>query len=110
MHSSNVRWADVETRLSTATGNLLITLTQAEELYLELLEVYNYAGSSDQLMADLLFKEVWEGRGDTQASADEVSKVTDVRNAILALHDLYLALDNNALTAEDRATALRRMS
>jgi hypothetical protein len=107
-----MRWQNAAGFVATAAANTLNALNSAEEIYQELLEIYNYSGATDQLMADLLFADVIaaEARNPAVATVEEVAKVTDVRLAIQALHDLHLALDNNALTADDRGTKLRRMS
>ena len=119
-HSSETRWQEASGSIAGVAAQTLAALLNAEEVYQELLEVYQYSGSSDQLMADLLFKNAWSVREsdpegapgvfDTQANADEVAKVADLKGAITALHELYGALTNQVTATEDRATALRRMS
>ena len=47
---------------------------------------------------------------DTQANAIEVEKTQAAIDATVALHELYQAMTNVAVTQADRAAALRRMS
>lgn len=47
---------------------------------------------------------------DTQANADELAKAQAAFDAITALHELYLAADNQTVAAEDRLAQLRRMT
>jgi hypothetical protein len=105
-HSSEVRWDQAVQQVGDAAFGLLTSLQASEAIYQELLEVYNYAGGTDQLAANLLFN----GDVTVVAVASDVSKLTDLKSAIQAMHDLWLALDNTALVAEDRGSALRRVS
>ena len=67
-----------------------------------------------------MFFEVWSTREsdpignpgvlDTEANAAEVSKATDLINAVTAMHELYDAANNVAVAQEDRFAQLRRMS
>jgi hypothetical protein len=50
------------------------------------------------------------GVSDTTANADELAKAQALFDAITALHELYLAADNNAVATEDRLAQLRRMT
>ncbi len=119
-HSSELRWAGASAMVSQAALNTLQTLNSSEEIYQELLEVFNFVGGTDQLLADQFFFEIWSGREsdpdgnpgvlDTQANAAEVSLVADLKTAIVALHELYLSLTNGVVVQADRATDLRRMS
>lgn len=201
-HSSEMRWAQASGQVSRAAETILNELTSAESVYQDLLEVYNYSGGNDQVMADLLFTDdianrlvpgtqavitvdvtagvvsnpivteagsgyangtgltltlvstagggngaaeltydvvngsitnvvvsnggatYTDGTGvdvsdvpapvvqvpDTVANAAEVAKITDLRLAITALHELYGAMTNVVTPTEDRATPLRRMS
>lgn len=47
---------------------------------------------------------------ETEANAEELAKAQDLFDAITALNELYGAADNQATTAEDRFSQLRRMS
>lgn len=128
-HTSEKRWRRNQTdssgqgisdETSEMAANVVNTLLRAEQLYLEMLELYQYVGSTAQLLADQLFREDWVNREsdpignpgvyDTQANAIEVAKTTDLINAITAAHELYQAANNVAVTQEDRLAQLRRMS
>ena len=110
-HSSEMRWELAQSLVSAAAEAVLSNLNEAEQIYLDLLEIYPYTGNSHQLMADLLFADVIaaEQRAPAEANAFEVAKVTDLKNCIQALHQLHQALNNEVTTQADRATVLRRM-
>lgn len=111
-HSSELRWEAAQQIIATAAYSVLQGLNNAEEAYQELFEVYQYAGGTDQLMADQLFQDINGALEPPVAVAtpEQVALVTDLRQAIQALHDLYLAANNTAVATEDRAALLRRMS
>ena len=50
------------------------------------------------------------GVSDTAANAEEVAKAQAAFDAITALHELYLAADNNVVAQEDRLGQIRRMT
>lgn len=101
-HSSELRWQGAADAVASQANQILKALVDAEQTYQDLLEAYTYAGSTDQLFADLLV--------DGTATTEEVAKATDLRLAIQAMHDLYLAADNTTVPVEDRLTKLRRMA
>ena len=119
-HSSEKRWRNnmnpdsgvgVSELVSNSSETVLRSLEEAEALYQELLELFQYAGGTAQLLADQLFYEDWSVReGDTQANTVEVEKTQAAIDATTALHELYQAMTNVAVAQEDRAAALRRMS
>jgi len=128
-HTSEKRWRSNQTNdsgtgvsilVSTAAETVISALSQAEIQYQDLLELYAYAGGTAQLLADQLFYENWSVREadpignpgvlDTQANAAEVSKATDLIDAVTAMHELYQAANNVAVVQEDRFAQLRRMS
>ena len=111
-HSSETRWSEASTKIAEAAYSVLQGLDNAENVYAELLEVYDYAGGTDQLCADLLFKDENAAADPpvATATAEQVAKVADLREAITALHQLYLALNSGTVAAADRAALLRRMS
>lgn len=102
-HSSEMRWAEAAQKVANAASLTIDSLNIAENSYQELLEVYNYAGGTDQTMADMLFEV-------PTADAGQVAMVADLRLCITALHELYQALNNVTITQADRAALLRRMS
>lgn len=138
-HSSEKRWRNNQTQdsgvgvselVSTAAETVLSGLLSAEQLYQDLLEVFQQAntpgvGSPDlsgtaQGLANQLFYEDWSVREsdpignpgvlDTQANADEVAKAQDLINAVTAMHELYQCASNVSVAQEDRLAQLRRMS
>ena len=128
-HTSEKRWRRNQTPTSgqgisdqTAemAANVVATLLSAEQLYLEMLELYQFAGSTTQGLADQLFYEDWVNREsdpvgnpgilDTEANATELAMTQDLVDAITAAHELYQAANNQAVSQEDRLAQLRRMS
>lgn len=101
-HSSEMVWSDAAGRVALAAQQTMAALQAAEEVYQDLLEVYNYTGATDQDMANQLFEV-------TAAPAEQIAKVTDLRLAITALHELYQAMTNVAISQADRTAPLRRM-
>jgi hypothetical protein len=128
-HTSEKRWRRNQTpesgqgisdQTQQMATSVVSTLLAAEQLYLEMLELYQYCGSTTQGLADQLFLEDWSDREsdpignpgvlDTQANAAELAKAQDVVDAITAAHELYQAADNQTVAQEDRLAQLRRMS
>jgi hypothetical protein len=116
-HTLEKRWEDIGTEVSNLSRQMLAILIEGEEQYQRMVEVYTYAGGTDQGLADLLFKDRWsirdsndDGTLDTQANADEVTMAGDARLAMVAMHELYLAVTGGTVAAEDRATPMRRMA
>jgi len=128
-HTSEKRWRRNQTptsgqgisdQTSAMASSVVSVLLQAEQLYLEMLELYQYVGSTPQGLADQLFYEDWVNREsdpignpgvlDTQANALELVMTTDLIAAITSSHELYQAANNVVVTQEDRLAQLRRMS
>ncbi len=127
-HSSERRWEKnlagdigVSVRVRDAARNLVFYVNEAEEAYQEMLELFQFAGASDQDLANQLFREQWTGRGadpraspvvpgETEANAVEVNQVADVRATLQAMHQLYLAMNGEPIATSDRVPALRRMT
>jgi hypothetical protein len=128
-HTSEKRWRRNQTNdsgegisnlLQSASENVITALTNAETLYKELLELYQYCGGTAQGLADQLFYEDWSVREsdpignpgvfDTQANALEVEKAQAAIDAATAMHELYQAADNQVVTQADRFAEMRRMS
>ena len=128
-HTSEKRWyrnmnpngnESVADRVQSIALNLLGALNDGEEGYQEMQEMMAFAGGTPQLLADQLFKEVWENREsdpqgapgvfDTQANAAELAMVNDAIAAVTSIHELYQALTNQVVAQEDRLADLRRMS
>ena len=135
-HTSEKRWRNNQTNdsgtgvsilVSAQAGVVLNTLQEAEVMYQDLLELYNLAGTGSpdlsgtaQGLANQLFFEDWISREsdpignpgvlDTEANSDEVAKVTDLIDAVTAMHQLYQAANNVSVSQADRFADLRRMS
>lgn len=99
----------VQNQISNVARSARDALIQGEEAYQQLVELYTYAGSTVQGLADQLFKEDWETRSEMQANAAEVAIAQDAFDAMTALHELYQAATNQTVAAEDRLAQLRRM-
>ena len=119
LHTSEWRWdsdvvnqgdAGVHRLVSGLSGSVKSGLITGEDAYQELLELHAFAGGTTQLLADQLFKEVIEARSETVANAEEVAKTQDSIDAMLAIHEVYEALTNVAVSQSDRMAPLRRMS
>ncbi len=126
-HTSEKRWdsnvfgdSGIGVLVRDASVSAVDKLTAAENLYQDLVELWDFAGGTDQGVADQLFFEIWSvrvsdpignpGVVDIQANSVEVDMVKDAKAAALAFHELYLALTNVAVTTKDRVTTLRRMT
>ena len=108
-HSSEKRWHDASSEASQVANDIVTTLNSGEEKYLQLLEVFTFAGATDAGLAALLFKEHISARADTGPTADEIVMATDLKNAMIAVHELWQAANNVAVAAAQRAQTLRRM-
>lgn len=128
-HTSEKRWRSnqnatsgmgISDRTSQMAVSVVDVLLQAEQLYLEMLELYQYVGNTNQNLADQLFYEDWINREsdpignpgvrDTQANAAELAMATDLVAAITASHEIYQAANNVIVAQGDRLAQLRRMS
>jgi len=106
-HSSEQTWGVFSNKVAGVADSVLSALLNAEENYQDMLETYTWAGSTDTRFANLLFA----GDPDlTTATAEEISKATDLKDAMTAVHQLYQAMTNVPVTTSDRAAKLRRMS
>ena len=123
-HTSEKRWREtrdpvtgqiyegISERAAAIARDLVTTLTLVEEGYQELLEIYQYAGNTDQGLAELLFKEdiALRESPNNVVSAEEIAKCADLIAAMQAAHQLYQCGTNVAVTQSDRFALLRRMS
>jgi hypothetical protein len=128
-HTSEKRWRSNQTQDSGqgvsetvmgAAQQMTHALDLTNEVYTELLELYQYCGSTAQGLADQLFYEDWSVREsdpignpgvlDTQANALEVEKAQAAIDAMTAMNEIYQAANNVAVTQSDRMPAIRRMS
>jgi hypothetical protein len=99
MHSSETRWAQAANDVATVAAELVYTINRAEEKYQELLEVYGYAGGTTTGFAELLFYGTMDASN--TPTTEEVNKATDLRDAMVAAHNVTTTVD---------LAALRRMS
>jgi len=100
-HSKNLTWILVERIIEQHSKSVSQNIILAEESYQDLLEARAANGGTDQLFANVLF-------GGT-ATAAQVAMLTDAKNAMIALHQLYQAMTNINVAASDRIASLRRM-
>lgn len=129
-HTSEKRWrrnqnsvfgnAGVSELVQQLCQNMIAALDASKTAFLEMQELFNFAGGTVQTLANQLFKEDWETRVsdpegapgvfDIQANAQELGKAQDLFDAVTALNDLHGAASNQVTTTEDRFAQLRRMS
>jgi len=116
-HTSEKRWEKnnigdrgISSLVKESAMNVQSALGLAEETYQELLELWQFAGGTDQLVADQLFAVAIANRSETTANAVEVAMVADAKAAMLAAHEVYGALTNVVTIQADRVAPLRRMS
>jgi hypothetical protein len=108
-HSSQKRWPDINDQVSGVSEKLLNTLNEANETFLQLLEVWEYSGGTDASFANLLFKDEISERDPPVHTAEELAKVIDAKEALVAARELYLAATNQTITVANRLQKLRRM-
>jgi hypothetical protein len=97
---------------------MIETLNRGEETYLQLFEVWDYAGGTADAFARLLFREEIAARSNPNAeppvvgapTAEELAQATDAAEAALVLHEMWQAANNVAVITADRAQKLRRMA
>ena len=106
-HTRFIQWSDIATPVAGYAGGIKKQLIEAEELYQELLELWNFAGGTTQSVADQLFEET-NGIGNP-ATPEQVAMVGDLQAAALALHQLYQAMTNVTVAQADRAALFRRI-
>ncbi len=122
-HTSEKRWdknkfgdVGVGEAVKDAATQMLFAMNMSEEIYQDLLELWAFAGGTDQLVADQIFSDIWSvretipGIPDTEANAVEVAQVGDAKATMLALHQLFEAMTNVAVLTSDRIAILRRMT
>jgi hypothetical protein len=128
-HTSEKRWRTGQTQdsgqgvsetVQGAAEQMTHALDLVNDVYTELLELYQYAGGTAQGLADQLFYEDWSVREsdpignpgvlDTQANALEVEKAQAAIDAMTAMYEIYQAANNVAVTQADRMPDIRRMS
>jgi len=118
-HTSEKRWyrnqnpngnEGVADRVQAMSKNVVLALLEGEEAYQEMLELFDFAGGTTQLVADQLFLERWTERAEANANAEELAMTTDMAAAITSIHELYEAMTNVVVVQEDRIADLRRMS
>jgi len=94
-HTSEITWPNASAAVAVVSSQLIEAHNFAEEKYQELIEAHAFSGGSDLTFAELLF---YGTIGATNVpTAEEISKAGDLRLAMVAAHDTYLALDFSAL-------------
>ena len=107
VHSSEETWAVTSDKVADIVNKVLSAIIDGEELYNDLLRTRTWSGGTDTTWANLM----WHGDKDASlATADEIQYTTDLKDAMIAVHNLYEALDNTAITTKDRFSELRLMS
>jgi len=101
-HTSEKRWEDINHSIGNISGEMLEVLMKGEETYQQLLELWAFAGGTDQAVADLLFN--------TTADATQVIMVSDAKAALTSIHELWQAANNVVVSQENRSDKLRRMT
>jgi hypothetical protein len=109
-HTSETRWAKVNQLVGDAAMQTLEILARNRELFLQLLEAYEFAGNTDAAFASLLFKEEIALRDPPVPTAEETQMALDAKDAAIVLLQLWECANNVDLPAEDRAKKLRRMT
>jgi len=107
-HSSEKRWEDISSIVHNRSKTLLDVIMDGEEEYEDLLEVFQFAGGTNQLLADQLFIDINEGV--TPADSVQVAMVADLSTAMLSVHEMFLAMTNGVVGTSNRAADFRRMS
>jgi hypothetical protein len=108
---TRIRLEGLSERAQPLLKEFVEQLILVEEAYQQMQEIYSYAGGSNTLLAELLFKEEIAARSspDNVASQEEIDKATDLVNAMTAAHQIYQAANNVVVTQSDRLTEMRRM-
>jgi len=104
-HTSEKRWNNINNTVGDLSSSLIDYLNKSEEIYQQLLELWSFAGGTDQAVADLLFQDT-----DIPATAEQVVMAQDAKAAVTSLHELWQAANNVAVGQEDRMDKLRRMT
>ncbi len=100
-NSKNLTWPLVERIIEQHAKSVSQNIILAEEAYQDLLEARTANGGTDALFANVLF-------GGT-ATTEQTAMLTDAKDAMIALHEMYLAMTNSAITTSNRIAAFRRM-
>jgi len=120
-HTSEKRWRRNQTstsgqgisdEASQMANRLVTTLLDAEQMFLEMQELFQFVGSTADGLATQLFAEDIAGRSSPEnvPSAEELAMTQDLIDSITAGHDIYEAANNQVVPQEDRLAQLRRMS
>jgi len=88
-HTKEKTWQDIISATSAQTRMLKDVLLNSEELYQEMLELWQTHSNVDQDVANQLF-------GGT-ATSDQLQMTLDARAALVAIHNLHLASDYAAM-------------
>lgn len=69
-HSSEMRWQLFADQVAQVASQVKENIIFGENAYQELLELFQYTGSTAQGLADQLFKEIWEARSTPGVQAE----------------------------------------
>lgn len=93
-HILELRWEMARDSVSRRLNKLLEFIILSENEYQELLQLWAEHGNNDQLVADQLFSTL---NGGGTATAAQLGMAIDMRNAMVAAHNAYLAFDFSAV-------------
>jgi len=106
---SDWTFESISDAVGKSANNLLQQLFLVEELYQRLLTIYQTVGGSDEAFAIEIFG-LNDDLGSPVATASQVQKAVDLREAIVAMHNLYEALNGVSISASNKADALRKFA
>jgi len=99
-HSLDLQWDEAVRITQQQARNMIRAINEGEEAYQDLLEMVD--GRSDQIVANQLF-------GGT-ASQEQLDRFADLKNAMVAIHQLWQCGNNVNTSQKDRFKDMRRIS
>lgn len=97
-HMSEKTWSTVSDEANRKLEKLLQFLVEGDAIYLKMLELWKYHQGDVVNVARQLF-------ATDQPTSEELAKLNDLKEALLAVHQIYTSADN-----EPRVAAIRRMA
>lgn len=88
-HISEKTWDTVSDETHRKMNKLVQFIVEGEALYQELLRLWLYHSNDDQAVADQLFGSVDEGGAAVPATAEQLAKVVDLKNSLIAAHSIH---------------------
>jgi len=95
-HYLKTNWGDASDTAARRVGKVVEFLILAENEYQELLQIWTYHGNDDQAVANQLFGHDQNQSPAPQASADQLLQTQDLKAAMVAVHNAYVAFDFDA--------------